>query len=177
MPADAALKHGASQHLAEASNRPSAGLLSKLLQPLGAAACRSGHGRPQQQRRAVTTGALATRAHQAPASPRAADSAAPGASAGADLTFLDLGFPRDLEAHYQVRREIGRGGNGVVQLVEDPTTGQQYGGCGPAPWRTSPRLVRRRQISRRATVQRRSRRAAGRSSGSGMRRWLWRLLR
>jgi calcium-dependent protein kinase len=130
MPVETALKHGATGLEASASSkRPSSGLLSKLLQPLGAAVGRGGLARQQQPRGAGSGVACRAQAEAASHAGQAgsASGIAPGASAAADLSFMDLGYPRNLEENYLIWREIGRGGNGVVKLVSDRKTGQQYG--------------------------------------------------
>jgi len=39
---------------------------------------------------------------------------------------VDFGYPRDLEARFRVGRELARGGNGIIRLVTDARTHQQY---------------------------------------------------
>jgi hypothetical protein len=38
----------------------------------------------------------------------------------------DLGFPKNLEAHYSIGPRLGKGGNGVVHVVSSRETGVEY---------------------------------------------------
>lgn len=39
---------------------------------------------------------------------------------------LDFGYLRGLEKKYRITKELGKGGNGVVRLVEELATGQEF---------------------------------------------------
>jgi hypothetical protein len=111
-----------------ASKRSSNGLLSKLLQPFAApknltrSATRTAHSSHDVAARAVVAERQAAQATAGPSGALSGHS-----NNASEFAVMDLGFPRDLEGHYLIWREIGRGGNGVVKMVTDKKTGQQYG--------------------------------------------------
>ncbi|GAB4813439.1 hypothetical protein N2152v2_000485 [Parachlorella kessleri] len=47
-------------------------------------------------------------------------------AAAAKFQCIDCGFPRDLTDHYQFDRVLGKGGFGLVRVVIEKTTGQEF---------------------------------------------------
>ncbi len=111
-----------------ASKRSSNGLLSQLLQPfagtrnLKRSAARTTHSSHDVAARAVVAERQPAHASAGPAGTLSGHS-----NHASEFSVMNLGFSRDLESHYLIWREIGRGGNGVVKMVTDQKTGQQHG--------------------------------------------------
>ena len=91
--------------------------------PSGGRGGRGGRGASSTSTRAGAT-ATAVTATATTAAAAAPSAAATPPAAGAPLP--DLGFPRGLEDKYEWGRELGRGGNGVVRVVRDRATGEEW---------------------------------------------------
>ncbi|GBF90915.1 calcium-dependent kinase [Raphidocelis subcapitata] len=93
------------------------GLAAPRSRPLPVGGSRGGSG-----------GARATAAGAAASAAAAAASRAtpPNASGCLSRQVVDLGYDRNIEERYEWGREVGKGGNGVVRVVADRATGEEF---------------------------------------------------
>lgn len=124
------------------AQQPASGLLRRLIPLFGSGKDKSqqlggfkganvgGHGQHSSQGPRVCTASTATATANAstPACDDAATTNATRKSIGESYVSAtpDLGYCRNLEVKYSIGPEVGRGGNGLVRLVTDLSTGVQY---------------------------------------------------